>query len=78
MTSDFLEVDALTPDRLAALLDRALAWKKDPAVVSAALAGWAPAREAAAGAGVRPATDRPDAREMSQACSSFWITMSIS
>ncbi len=39
MTSDFLEVDALTPDRLAALLDRAQAWKKDPAAVPAALAG---------------------------------------
>jgi len=39
MTSDFLEVDALTPDRLAALLHRAQAWKKDPAAVPAALAG---------------------------------------
>ncbi|HEV3135254.1 MAG TPA: ornithine carbamoyltransferase, partial [Acidimicrobiia bacterium] len=39
MTSDFLEVDVLTPDRLAALLDRAQAWKKDPAAVPAALAG---------------------------------------
>ncbi len=39
MTSDFLEVDALTPDRLAALLDRAQAWKKDPAAVPAALGG---------------------------------------
>ena len=38
MTTDFLEVDALTPDRLAALLDRAQAWKQDPAAVPAALA----------------------------------------
>ena len=36
MTTDFLEVDALTPDRLAALLDRAQAWKQDPAAVPAA------------------------------------------
>jgi ornithine carbamoyltransferase len=39
MNADFLEVDALTPDRLAALLDRALAWKDDPAAVPASLAG---------------------------------------
>lgn len=39
MNADFLEVDALTPDRLAALLDRALAWKDDPAAVPATLAG---------------------------------------
>ena len=38
MTTDFLEVDALTPDRLSALLDRAQAWKQDPAAVPAALA----------------------------------------
>jgi ornithine carbamoyltransferase len=38
MSADFLEVDALTPDRLAALLDRAQAWKRDPAAVPAALA----------------------------------------
>jgi ornithine carbamoyltransferase len=39
MTRDFLEVDALTPDRLAGLLDRAIAWKHDPAAVPALLAG---------------------------------------
>ena len=39
MTSDFLEVDALTPDRLAALLDRAIAWKNDPDAVPSPLAG---------------------------------------
>jgi ornithine carbamoyltransferase len=39
MTDDFLEVDALTPDRLAALLDRAIAWKHDPEVVPTVLAG---------------------------------------
>jgi ornithine carbamoyltransferase len=39
MTGDFLEVDALTPDRLAALLDRAIAWKEDPGAIPAALAG---------------------------------------
>jgi len=39
MTVDFLEVDALTPDRLRALLDRAQAWKKDPGAVPALLAG---------------------------------------
>jgi ornithine carbamoyltransferase len=39
MTSDFLEVDALTPDRLAALLDRAMAWKDDPGAVPSPLAG---------------------------------------
>ena len=39
MSRDFLEVDEFTPDRLAALLDRALAWKADPARVPAALAG---------------------------------------
>ncbi|HMF04590.1 MAG TPA: ornithine carbamoyltransferase [Acidimicrobiia bacterium] len=39
MTVDFLEVDALTPDRLRALLDRAHAWKKDPGAVPALLAG---------------------------------------
>jgi ornithine carbamoyltransferase len=38
MTEDFLEVDALTPDRLAALLDRAVAWKHDPAAVPTPLA----------------------------------------
>jgi ornithine carbamoyltransferase len=36
--ADFLEVDALTPDRLAALLDRALAWKRDPSRVPEPLA----------------------------------------
>ena len=39
MTGDFLEVDALTPDRLAALLDRAIAWKEDPGAIPATLAG---------------------------------------
>jgi ornithine carbamoyltransferase len=39
MIGDFLEVDALTPDRLAALLDRAIAWKHDPEAVPATLAG---------------------------------------
>ena len=39
MSDDFLEVDALTPDRLAALLDRAIAWKHDPDVVPTVLAG---------------------------------------
>jgi ornithine carbamoyltransferase len=38
MTTDFLEVDALTPDRLGALLDRAQEWKRDPAAVPAPLA----------------------------------------
>src|SRR5829696_10329083 len=38
MTTDLLEVDALTPDRLAALLDRAQAWKQNPAAVPDALA----------------------------------------
>ncbi|HYV60314.1 MAG TPA: ornithine carbamoyltransferase [Acidimicrobiia bacterium] len=38
MTADFLEVDALTPDRLAALLDRAHRWKADPGAVPAVLA----------------------------------------
>jgi ornithine carbamoyltransferase len=38
MTRDFLEVDALTPDRLGALLEQAQAWKRDPAAVPAALA----------------------------------------
>jgi ornithine carbamoyltransferase len=39
MTGDFLEVDALTPDRLAALLDRAIAWKQDSDAVPGLLAG---------------------------------------
>ncbi len=39
MSRDFLEVDELTPDRLAALLDRAVAWKADPAALPAMLAG---------------------------------------
>jgi ornithine carbamoyltransferase len=39
MTGDFLEVDALTPDRLAALLDRAIAWKEDPDAVPGLLTG---------------------------------------
>jgi ornithine carbamoyltransferase len=39
MTANFLEVDALTPDRLRALLDRAQAWKKDPEAVPTLLAG---------------------------------------
>lgn len=39
MTDDFLEVDALTPDRLAGLLDRAQRWKADPGAVPALLAG---------------------------------------
>jgi ornithine carbamoyltransferase len=38
-STDFLEVDALTPDRLAALLGRAQAWKRDPSAVPASLAG---------------------------------------
>ncbi len=37
-STDFLEVDALTPDRLAALLDRAQAWKQDPSAVPEPLA----------------------------------------
>ena len=39
MTADFLEVDALTPDRLAGLLERAQRWKADPSAVPALLAG---------------------------------------
>lgn len=39
MRGDFLEVDALTPDRLAGLLDRAIAWKHDPSAVPTLLAG---------------------------------------
>jgi ornithine carbamoyltransferase len=39
MTADFLEVDALTPDRVAGLLDRAIAWKQDPGAVPSLLAG---------------------------------------
>jgi ornithine carbamoyltransferase len=39
VTGDFLEVDALTPDRFAALLDRAIAWKEDPDAIPATLAG---------------------------------------
>ena len=39
MTADFLEVDALTPDRLAGLLERAQRWKTDPSAVPALLAG---------------------------------------
>jgi ornithine carbamoyltransferase len=39
MTGDFLEVDALTPDRLAALLDRAISWKQDSDAVPGLLAG---------------------------------------
>jgi ornithine carbamoyltransferase len=39
MTADFLEVDALRPDRLAALLDRAQEWKADPDAVPALLDG---------------------------------------
>jgi ornithine carbamoyltransferase len=39
MTGAFLEVDALTPDRLAALLDRAIAWKQDSDAVPGLLAG---------------------------------------
>ena len=38
-STDFLEVDALTPDRLAALLDRAQTWKQEPSTVPAPLAG---------------------------------------
>lgn len=37
-STNFLEVDALTPDRLAALLDRAHAWKRDPSSVPEPLA----------------------------------------
>ncbi len=37
-STDFLEVDALTPDRLAGLLDRARAWKLDPSAVPEPLA----------------------------------------
>ncbi|HMF83022.1 MAG TPA: ornithine carbamoyltransferase [Acidimicrobiia bacterium] len=39
MIADFLEVDALTPDRFAALLDRAQRWKAEPRTVPALLAG---------------------------------------
>ena len=39
MNRDFLEVDGFTPDRLAALIDRAIAWKAAPAQVPPALAG---------------------------------------
>ena len=39
MKSDFLEVDALTPDRVRALLDRAQAWKKHPDAVPTVLTG---------------------------------------
>jgi ornithine carbamoyltransferase len=38
VTADFLEVDALTPDGLGALLDRAQRWKADPGSVPALLA----------------------------------------
>jgi len=39
MTRSFLEVDDIDPARLAALLDRAAEWKRDPASVPRALAG---------------------------------------
>jgi ornithine carbamoyltransferase len=39
MTADFLEVDALTPDQLAALVERAHQWKADASTVPATLAG---------------------------------------
>jgi len=39
MTRSFLEVDDIDPARLAALLDRAAGWKRDPASVPRALAG---------------------------------------
>lgn len=39
MIKDFLEVDGFTPDRLARLVDRAIAWKADPGVVPPVLAG---------------------------------------
>src|SRR5262245_18287500 len=39
MTGDFLEVDALTPDRLGAPLARATRWKQDPPPIRALLAG---------------------------------------
>jgi ornithine carbamoyltransferase len=39
VSRDVLEVDGFTPDRLAALVDRAIAWKADPALVPAVLAG---------------------------------------
>ena len=39
MIADFLEVDALTPDRFAALIDRAQRWKAEPRTVPALLAG---------------------------------------
>ena len=39
MSRSFLEVDDLDPARLAAVLDRAIAWKADPGAVPRALAG---------------------------------------
>ncbi len=39
MTRSFLEVDDLDPARLAAVLDRAIAWKRDPALVARVLEG---------------------------------------
>ena len=39
MTASFLEVDDLDPARLAAVLDRAMAWKRDPALVARVLEG---------------------------------------
>jgi ornithine carbamoyltransferase len=39
MNRDFLEVDGFTPDRLARLIDRAIAWKQAPEEVPRPLAG---------------------------------------
>jgi len=39
VTASFLEVDDLDPARLAAVLDRATAWKRDPALVARVLEG---------------------------------------
>ena len=39
MSRSFLEVDDLDPARLAAVLDRAMAWKRDPALVVRVLEG---------------------------------------
>jgi ornithine carbamoyltransferase len=39
MTRSFLEVDDLDPARLAAVLDGAMAWKRDPALVARVLEG---------------------------------------
>ncbi len=74
MTRSFLEVDDLTHAELAGLLDAMLAWKSDPALVPAALAGKGvalvfqkpsartrnSAEMAVVGLGGHPVTIRPD------------------